>query len=50
MSTSDKEQKDEFVSQRKRMAQGEKLNGQSMKPTGETSEKKSGGLSGMKKK
>jgi hypothetical protein len=45
MATSDQEQKSEFVNQHKRIAQGEKLDGTSLKAKGEKS--KSGGLSSV---
>ena len=48
MATSDQEQKSVQVPQHKRMAMGEKLDGQSMK--GSTPAKQSGGLSQAKKK
>lgn len=51
MSISEKEQKSEDVPFHKRLAMGEKLDGQSLKSKGESSEKKkSGGLSHAKKK
>jgi hypothetical protein len=52
MATSDQEQKSINVRQHKRMAMGEKLNGQTMKSGGTTSQtsKKSGGLSSAKKR
>ena len=49
MATSDQEQKGINVRQHKRMAMGEKLNGQSMQPKGGDS-KPQGGLSQAKKK
>jgi len=51
MATSDQEQKGINVRQHKRMAMGEKLNGQSMQSKGGNSQpaKRSGGLSGAKK-
>lgn len=49
MATSDKEQMGINVKQHKRIAMGEKLNGQSMQPKGGNS-KPQGGLSGAKKK
>jgi hypothetical protein len=51
MSTSDYEQRTINVPQHKRIAMGEKLNGQSMQPKGTTSQtsKPKGGLSGAKK-
>lgn len=51
MATSDQEQKSINVPQHKRMAMGEKLNGQSMQGKGGTSQtsKPKGGLSGAKK-
>jgi hypothetical protein len=51
MATSDQEQKSVNVPQRKRMAMGEKLNGQSMQAKGSNSQpaKRTGGLSGAKK-
>ena len=49
MATSDNEQKGINVPQHKRLAMGEKLTGQSMKGTSQTS-KPAGGLSGAKKK
>jgi hypothetical protein len=48
MSTSDQEQKSINVPQHKRLAMGEKLNGQSMQPKGGNAPK--GGLSQAKKK
>jgi hypothetical protein len=48
MATSDQEQKGINVPQHKRLAMGEKLDGQSMK--GSTPTKQSGGLSQAKKK
>lgn len=48
MATSDQEQKSIYVKQHKRMAMGEKLNGQSMQPKGEN--KPQGGLAQAKKK
>jgi hypothetical protein len=52
MATSDQEQKSVLVKQHKRIAMGEKLNGQSMQAKGgtsQTSKRPSGGLSGAKK-
>jgi hypothetical protein len=51
MATSDQEQKSVNVPQHKRIAMGEKLNGQSMQGKGSSSQptKRSGGLSGAKK-
>jgi hypothetical protein len=51
MATSDKEQMGINVKQHKRLAMGEKLNGQSMQPKGGNSQpaKRTGGLSGAKK-
>ena len=49
MATSDQEQKSVNVPQHKRMAMGEKLDGQSMKG-GSAPAKQSGGLSQAKKK
>jgi hypothetical protein len=49
MATSDQEQKSVLVPQHKRMAMGEKVDGQSMKG-GSTPTKQSGGLSQAKKK
>lgn len=51
MATSDQEQKSVLVKQHKRMAMGEKLDGQSMQAKGTTSQtsKPKGGLSGAKK-
>jgi hypothetical protein len=49
MATSDQEQKSVLVPQHKRMAMGEKLDGQSMKG-GTAPTKQSGGLSQAKKK
>jgi hypothetical protein len=52
MATSDQEQKGVNVRQHKRMAMGEKLNGQSMQGKGgtsQTSKRPTGGLSGAKK-
>jgi len=48
MATSDQEQKSIYVKQHKRMAMGEKLNGQSLQPKGEN--KPQGGLAQAKKK
>jgi len=48
MATTDQEQKGINVRQHKRMAMGEKLDGASMQPKGET--KQQGGLSQPKKK
>ena len=52
MATSDQEQKSVNVPQHKRMAMGEKLNGQTMKSSENTSStsKKAGGLSSAKKR
>jgi hypothetical protein len=50
MATSDQEQKSINVPQHKRMAMGEKLDGQSMKGGSTTPTKQSGGLSQAKKK
>jgi len=51
MATSDSEQKGINVRQHKRMAMGEKLNGQSMQPKGGSQgSKPAGGLSQAKKK
>ena len=51
MSTSDQEQKGIFVKQHKRMAMGEKLNGQTQQAAGaKTNGKPQGGLSQAKKK
>ena len=52
MATSDQEQKSVLVRQHKRMAMGEKLNGQTMKSNENTSQtsKKSGGLASAKKR
>jgi hypothetical protein len=51
MATSNNSQTGELVKQHKRMAMGEKLNGQSMQPKGTTSQTSTpkGGLSGAKK-
>jgi hypothetical protein len=51
MATSDKEQMGVNVRQHKRMAMGEKLNGQTMQGKSGTSQpaKRTGGLSGAKK-
>ena len=52
MATSDNEQKGVNVPQHKRLAMGEKLNGQSMQgkgTTSQTSKRTSGGLSNAKK-
>lgn len=49
MATSDQEQKSELVRQHKRMAMGEKLDGQTMKGKTEAP-KQTGGLSQAKKK
>lgn len=48
MATSDQEQKSILVKQNKRMAMGEKLDGQSMGPKGGS--KPAGGLSALAKK
>ena len=48
MATSDQEQKSIYVKQHKRLAMGEKLNGQSLQPKGEN--KPQGGLAQAKKK
>ena len=48
MATSDQEQKSINVPQHKRLAMGEKLNGQSLQPKG--GDKPQGGLSQAKKK
>lgn len=50
--SNDKEQKSELVRQHKRIAQGEKLDGTSLKSKGTTSptSKKQGGLSHIKSK
>lgn len=50
MATSDQEQKGINVPQHKRLAMGEKLNGQSMKGGSGKSGKPAGGLSQAKKK
>ena len=51
MATSDQEQKSINVPQHKRIAMGEKLDGQSMQPKGQSnSSKPQGGLSQVKKK
>jgi hypothetical protein len=50
MATSDQEQKSINVPQHKRMAMGEKLDGQSMKGSPSDSTKQTGGLSQAKKK
>jgi hypothetical protein len=51
MATSDQEQKSINVPQHKRMAMGEKIDGQSMQSKGETNNSKpQGGLSQAKKK
>lgn len=49
MATSDQEQKGINVQQHKRMAMGEKITGQTMKPSGNNS-KPQGGLAQAKKK
>lgn len=51
MATSDQEQKSVLVKQHKRIAMGEKLDGQSMQSKGGNSQpaKRTGGLSGAKK-
>jgi len=49
MATSDQEQKGINVKQHKRMAMGEKITGQTMKPSGNTAQPK-GGLAHAKKK
>jgi len=49
MSMGEKEQKSEMVPQHKRLAMGEKIDGQSLKAKGGSTEKKSGGLSHAKK-
>lgn len=50
MATSDQEQKSILVKQHKRMAMGEKLDGQSMQPKGGSQAKPTGGLSSLAKK
>ena len=50
MATSDQEQKGINVPQHKRIAMGEKLNGQSMQPKGGNGARPAGGLSQAKKK
>jgi hypothetical protein len=51
MATSDQEQKGMLVKQHKRMAMGEKLDGTSMQPKGQSQgSKSSGGLSHVKAK
>lgn len=51
MATSDQEQKGIFVKQHKRMAMGEKLNGQTQQASGgKTGGKPQGGLAQAKKK
>jgi len=51
MATSDQEQKSVLVKQHKRMAMGEKLDGTSMQPKGQSQgNKPSGGLSHVKAK
>lgn len=51
MATSDQEQKSVNVNQHKRIAMGEKLNGQSMQPSGQKSNgNKGGALSQVKTK
>lgn len=50
MATSDQEQKSVNVPQHKRMAMGEKLDGQSMQPKGQSGSQSKGGLSQAKKK
>ena len=50
MATSDQEQKSINVPQHKRIAIGEKLDGQSMQPKGQAQQPKQGGLSQAKSK
>jgi len=50
MATSDQEQKSILVKQHKRMAMGEKLDGQSLQPKGGSQSKPTGGLSALAKK
>jgi len=53
MATSDQEQKSVLVKQHKRLAMGEKLDGQSLQPKGGNSSltrKPTGGLTGLKKR
>jgi hypothetical protein len=49
MSTSDQEQKSEYVRQHKRIAMGEKLDGTSLQPKGQPAQKQ-GALQQAKKK
>jgi hypothetical protein len=50
MAMSEQEQKGINVSQRKRIAMGEKLDGSSMQPKGQSGSKPQGGLQQAKKK
>ena len=50
MATSDQEQRGINVPQHKRMAMGEKLNGSSMQPKGQSQSKPQSGLSQVKAK
>jgi len=50
MATSDQEQRSINVPQHKRIAMGEKLDGSSMQPKGQSSPKPQGGLQQAKKK
>lgn len=50
MATSDQEQKSINVPMHKRMAMGEKLDGTSMQPKGQSNSKPAGGLSALVKK
>jgi hypothetical protein len=50
MATSDQEQRSINVNQHKRIAMGEKLNGQSMQPKGQSNQNKGGALSQAKTK
>lgn len=49
MATSDKEQMSVNVRQHKRIAMGEKLDGQSMQPKGQSQQPKQGGLAQAKR-
>ena len=50
MATSNNSQTGELVKQHKRMAMGEKLDGQSLQPKGGSQSKPAGGLSALAKK
>jgi hypothetical protein len=50
MATSDQQQKSINVPQRKRIAMGEKLDGSSMQPKGQSGSQPKGGLAQAKKK